>query len=114
MIIVALSKQYRLKKDREFKSVFKNGKAFEANFLFIRIKPNGLKVSRFGIAAPSKIFKKAAARNAVKRTVTEALMADMDRIMPGYDVVVGFRKPPVEGSLIKNELLGILKKTKLI
>jgi len=83
-----LAKQFRLKKDRDFESVFKKGKSINNKFLFLKLKKNNLKNSRFGFIVGKKISNKAAVRNNIKRKLREIVKNNLDNIKPGFDIVI--------------------------
>jgi len=51
--------QYRLKKDRDFKLVFKKGKTLGNKFLFLNLRRNNSEFNKFGFVVGLKISKKA-------------------------------------------------------
>lgn len=83
-----LSKQYRLQKDKDFKLVFKEGKTFSSKFLFLKLRKNNLKDSRFGFILSKKISKKSTVRNKIKRRLREFIRKELDKIRTGFDVII--------------------------
>lgn len=83
-----LSRQYRLQKDKDFELVFKEGKIFSSKFLFLKLRKNNLKDSRFGFILSKKISKKSTVRNKIKRKLREIIRKDLDKIRAGFDVVI--------------------------
>lgn len=84
----------RLRKGREFDTVFREGTAVSGPFLVLRHRPNGLDITRWGFAVGKKVAKKATARNRVRRQLRETARALPVR--PGSDVVVTARGRGVE------------------
>lgn len=82
-----LAKENRLKKKKDFEDVFKKGAGFKEKFLFLKIKENKLKESRFGFAVGLKVSKKAVIRNRIKRRLREAMRLKIKQIKPGIDGV---------------------------
>jgi len=82
-----LPKANRLKKKKDFEKVFKEGKRFKEDFLFLKIRKNNLKVSRFGFVVGQKISKKAAIRNKIKRKLSELVKLKLPKIKTGIDGV---------------------------
>ncbi len=82
-----LSKENRLKNKKDFDKIFKKGKGFKQDFLFIKIFKNDLDASRFGFIVSKKISKKAVARNKIKRKMRESVRLKIEKISPGYDLV---------------------------
>lgn len=82
-----LPKENRLKKKKDFENVFKEGRGFRENFLFLKIKKNKLKISRFGFVVSKAVCKKAVLRNQLKRRLREALRPKLKQIKPAIDGV---------------------------
>ncbi len=82
-----LAKDNRLKKKKDFEDVFKKGRGFKEKFLFLKIKKNDLKISRFGFAVGLKVSKKAVVRNQIKRRLREVMRLKIKQIKPGIDGV---------------------------
>ncbi len=83
-----LPKINRLKNKKDFDRVFKRGKGFKGDFLFLKIIKNNLSVSRFGFVVGRNVAKKATARNIIKRklrAVVETHLAEMEK---GVDAVL--------------------------
>lgn len=83
-----LAKAGRLVKEKDFQRVFAQGKSFFVNELGIKAAKNDLAISRFGISVGLKVSKKAVIRNQVKRRLSEIFRLNLDKIKPGYDLVV--------------------------
>jgi len=83
-----LSKKYILRKDKDFKAVFKKGKSYAYRFIRIKVLKNDLEFSRFGIIIGLKVSKKAVERNKARRRLSEFIRLERDRIKKGFDVVI--------------------------
>ncbi len=83
-----LSPINQLKKKNDFDRVFKAGRGFKENFLFLKIVKNNLKNSRFGFVVSKKFSNKAVVRNKIKRRLREAVKINLQNIKGGIDVVV--------------------------
>ena len=85
-----LPKQNRLKLKKDFERIFKQGKGYKQNFLFLKVLENGLKETRFGFIVSKKISKKAVIRNKLKRRLREVIRDKLkeEKIRPGIDVVL--------------------------
>lgn len=83
-----LSWANRLKKKKDFERVFKRGKGFKENFLYLKIKKSNLKSSRFGFMVSKKFSKKAATRNKIKRRLSELVRIKLPLIKKGIDGVI--------------------------
>lgn len=76
-----------LKKDSDFRKVYKHGKSFANKYLVIYILKNKSDYSRVGISVSKKVGK-AITRNRVRRLIKEAYRLNIDeKIKPGYDIV---------------------------
>lgn len=83
-----LPKLNRLKKKKDFEAVFKQGKGFKEDFLYLKIKKNNLKTKRFGLVVGKNFSKKAVLRNKIKRKLSEIIRLKMDKIQKGIDGVI--------------------------
>ena len=77
----------RLRKDSDFRRVYKHGKSFANRYLVMYIMRNNLEYNRVGISVSKKVGK-AIVRNKVKRRIRESFRLDVDKkIKSGYDRV---------------------------
>ena len=83
-----LPSKNRLKKKKQFKKVFTDGKSFKNEFLVLKINKNGLDYNRFGFIVSKKVSKKAVKRNQVKRRLREIVKKEMTKIKQGFDVIL--------------------------
>jgi len=83
-----LAKENRLRKTKDFEKVFKKGKAYREDFLFIKIAENGLKDSRFGFVVSKKFSKKALDRNRIKRQLRGIIKLKLSEIKKGLDIII--------------------------
>ena len=110
-----LSKENRLKKKKDFEEVFKKGKGFREDFLFLKIKKNELGVSRIGFVVSKKISRKAVQRNKIKRRLREVMKFYLSKIETGFDIVF-LAKPGIgekDFQEIKEIAQKIFKKAKI-
>ncbi|MGL5692828.1 MAG: ribonuclease P protein component [Peptostreptococcaceae bacterium] len=76
-----------LKKDSDFRKVYKHGKSFANKHLVMYILNNKSEDSRIGISVSKKVGK-AITRNKVRRRMKEAYRLNIDEnIKKGYDIV---------------------------
>ena len=111
-----LSKQYRLKKKKDFDEVIKKGKFFKENFLVLKKAKNNLRWTRVGFVVSQKVAKKAVIRNKIKRRLRETVGTNLSRIRPGYDIIFFSKKGIEEKEFleIKKSIEKLLKKAKLL
>jgi ribonuclease P protein component len=83
----------RLRREREFAAVYRQGRSWSNQMLALRVLPSTLPQSRFGFAVGKRVGK-AVVRNKVKRRLREAVRA----LQPvnGWDVVIVARPPAAE------------------
>jgi ribonuclease P protein component len=87
----------RLTKKKDFERIFKEGRSSYDKLLGIKISPNRMDVSRFGILVGSKISKKAVERNLIKRRIRESIKKKLLHIKTGFDLIV-ITLPPIKKS----------------
>ena len=76
-----------LKKDSDFRKVYKHGKSFASRYLVMYILNNKSEHSRIGISVSKKVGK-AIIRNKVRRRIKEAYRLNIDEnVKIGYDIV---------------------------
>lgn len=111
-----LSRKYKLKKDNDFKKVFKQGKNYQSDFIKIKVLKNDLEFSRFGLIVGLKISKKATQRNRIKRRLEEIVRLKLKQIKSGFDIVVLVNQEITEKNYqaIEKTLISLFKKANLI
>ena len=83
-----LPKINRLKKKKDFERVYKEGKGYKEDFLFLKIVENGKKLTRFGFVVGKNFSKKAALRNQIKRKLREIIRLKFKKIKKGFDAIL--------------------------
>ncbi len=78
----------RLLKEKDFEKVFKNGKGFKQDFLYLKLLENELPETRFGIVISKKVCKKAVTRNKIKRRIRHLIKQTLPDIKKGKDVIL--------------------------
>lgn len=112
-----LSKENRLLKERDFDLIHKKGKFIPGKHLVIKVLPNKLSESRFGIIVSNKISKKPVIRNKIKRRLREIIREGIKsrEIKKGFDIIV-IAKPSIveeEFESIKRNFFDVLNRTSL-
>lgn len=110
-----LSKQYRLRKNKEFNFVYKHGKSVGSKLItFFYVKTNW-KPNKFGFSISNKLGN-SVVRHKLKRRLTEIVRPFISRLNPRYNYVFIAKKgleelsfdelkQKVENILIKSEML---------
>ena len=83
-----LSRDSRLKKNKDFELVFKKGKGLKKGFLYFKYIKNNLKTCRFGFVISKKISKKAVVRNKIKRRLRESIKSKIPFIKESIDGII--------------------------
>lgn len=82
-----MNKDYFLKKDLDFKKVYKKRKTFGNRNFTLYVRRNGLDHCRMGFSINKKVGK-AVIRNRIKRRLRALYEKYNDRINPGWDYVL--------------------------
>ena len=105
-----IQRQYRLRKNSEFKKVYQHGKSAPSKYVVLYFKPNRRQKLRIGISVSKKVGG-SVVRSRVKRILREAVRHHLGEIVPGVDIILiargaikGIKSTEVEQSLVK--LLG--------
>lgn len=97
---MALPKQYRLTRPREFSRVYRSGKQAASAHLAVKVVQlsdnTGDGCSRFGITVSQKVSKRAVIRNRLKRQVRAALQWLIPNLNSNLLVVVVLRSSATE------------------
>lgn len=107
-----LSKIHRLKKEKEFKTIYRKGMVSDGDFLYLRWLKNEYNYSRFGIVISAKIAK-ANKRVVLKRKISEILRTNLDNIKIGFDLVFIVKKFNSDWLKPKDQVFDLLKKSKI-
>jgi len=86
-----LPKKHRINK-KTFEEIFKKGKIFSSDYLYLKITPLSEKYSVFSFVVPSKVAKKAVERNKLKRRARHIIKKMLPKIEKGLGVIIFFKK----------------------
>ncbi|MBZ1356643.1 MAG: ribonuclease P protein component [Candidatus Nealsonbacteria bacterium] len=102
-----LSFENRLKKEKDFDRVFKEGKGVVSDEVVIKFIKNDLNNNRFGFIVSKKVSKKAVRRNRIKRVLREQVRSIIQDMSVGWDVIIIARPKISENkSSDVNQILG--------
>lgn len=111
-----MKKEYRIKKNKEFQLVFKNGQSFaNRQFIVYKLPKETQEHFRIGLSVSKKIGN-AVIRNKVKRYIRQVFLELELMVQPHADYVIIARKPVSEMSYeeVKKSLHHVLKIAKII
>lgn len=80
-----LDKKFRLRKQKDFDRISKEGVYFPEHFLLMKALRNDLEITRFGFIVSNKISSVAVKRNRIKRLLREAVRSLQNNLKEGYD-----------------------------
>ncbi len=105
----------RLKKNWEFKRVYRHGRAVVSRNIVLYYFPNGMDYNRIGFSISKKVGK-SVVRNKIKRIYREAYYAIEEKLRVGYDIILIARKPAVDVSFHEacKELYNLCRKRNLL
>lgn len=111
-----MKKQFRIKKNKEFQTVFQNGKSMaNRQFVIYVLNKPEQEFFRIGLSVSKKIGN-AVTRNRVKRLIKQFFLEYKLNIYPGKDYVIIARNPAAEMNYeeVKKSLLHVCKKAKIM
>jgi len=85
-------KKYRIRKNTEFRTVYRRGKSFSNLLLVLYIYRNGKDINRCGISVSKKVGK-SVIRSRVKRLIGESYRLNNEGLKAGFDLVFIARNP---------------------
>ncbi len=105
----------RLKKDYEFKRVYRHGRTVVSKNIVLYYCPNEMFINRLGFSI-SKRVGNSVQRNRVRRIYREAFYKLEEHMLMGHDFVLVARKPAKDVSYNDacRELLSLCRKRKLL
>mgnify|MGYP001130864954 CR=1 FL=1 len=110
-----MEKKYRLRKNEEFKRVYKRGKNYWNRNLVLYVMRNQLNNSRIGFTVTKKIGN-SVVRNRVRRRMKEIYRKNFDNIKEEYDIIFIPKKNVVDISYkeLESAMFHILKMAHLL
>ncbi|WP_078543252.1 ribonuclease P protein component [Litchfieldia alkalitelluris] len=110
-----MKKEYRIKKNKEFQSVFQHGKSTANRQFVVYVLQNELEHFRIGLSVSKKIGN-AVVRNRVKRLVRQFFLEHKELVDQNKDYVIIARKPVAEMDYaeVRSSLQHVLKRAKVL
>jgi ribonuclease P protein component len=111
-----MKKELRVKKNKDFQEVFKNGRSFaNRQFVVYVLKKDEQPSFRIGLSVSKKIGN-AVTRNQIKRYIRQAVFELKDSMQTGLDYIIIARKPLAEMDFfaVKKSLTHVLKVGKVL
>lgn len=106
---MALPKKNRLKKRKDFESVFQSSTTSKGRFLLIKVaKKTTSPDPKIGFIISSKVVKKAVDRNRIRRILSQEIQQSLNKIKSDT-VILLLKRPPAPKSSEKEELTKDLK-----
>ena len=90
-----LKKEYRLRKNADFRKVYRSAKSVSTKYLVLYPKARKNSCIRVGFSISKKVGK-ANVRNYYKRRLREIIRHNLNHITPGYDLIFLARIPVTE------------------
>lgn len=85
---MALSKDQRIKREKDFEKIFRTGTSIKHPFFLLKFLNSPLSFCRAAVVVPMNVSKQAVARNKLKRIFWAALNQIFPRCRPGIDLVI--------------------------
>ena len=108
-----MQKEQRLRKSKDFATVWREGRSWSDRLLVLIARPNGLEITRFGFSVGKRLGN-AVKRNKVKRRLREA--ARLANVQDGWDLVLIARKDASEADYhgLNRSMGGLLKRARIL
>ena len=107
-------KLYRIRKNVEFRNIYRRGKSLSNQLLVLYVYKNGRNTNRRGISVSKKVGS-SVIRSRVKRLITEAYRLNEASLKTGYDFVFVARASSKDKSYkeIEASVINLLKRAGL-
>ena len=106
----------KIKKNKEFKRIYSDGRSIANRFLVLYYLNNGLEYNRLGISISKKVGN-AVIRNRIRRLITEVYRLNLPKLEPGWDFIIIARPRYISQAAYKElegAFLNLFKKNGLL
>jgi ribonuclease P protein component len=107
-------KMYRIRKNVEFRNIYRRGKSLSNQLLVLYVYKNGKNINRRGISVSKKVGS-SVVRSRVKRLITEGYRLNEVGLKTGYDFVFVARASSKDKSYkeMESSVINLLKRAGL-
>lgn len=104
-----------LRKDEDFRSIYKKGKSVAGKYLVVFYRKNGLSFNRRAFLASKKVGN-SVQRNRARRLMKESYRQLESRLPQGWDLIFIARRNilPAKCGDVEKNMIGLMKKTGLL
>lgn len=112
--VIIMKQTFSLKKNKEFKHIYKKGKSYANRLLVIYYLPNEKNYNRLGLSVSKKVGN-SVIRNRVKRLLRESYRLNEENIKTAYDIVIIARvqSDKADFKSIDQAVIHLMKRVKL-
>ena len=113
---MALKRELRLRKSREFQRVRQQGQSITSRLLILAWMPNELARLRIGFVVSKRVSKQAVERNRIKRLLSEAIRPVLSGISGGWDIVISARNlaSSTDVYMFEQDITTLLRRARLL
>lgn len=114
-----MTRVFQSLKKEQANQVFRAGKSYSAKSIYIKVLKRENLNTQVAFSVGKGSFRKAVERNRAKRLLREAVQALAEKLNPGFDVVVIYKKRGLANSKLglieaKLEISNVFKKANLL
>jgi ribonuclease P protein component len=114
-MLVALQREYRLRKKSDFQRVRQQRRAVSSRLLTLGWAPNSEQRLRVGFVVSKRISKHAVVRNYIKRLLSEAIRPVLADLPAGWDIVISAKNQVIDTDLntLTHDITTLLRRAQL-
>ena len=113
---MALKRELRLRKTKEFQQVRQRGRSLASRLLILAWMPNEVARLRIGFVVSKRISKHAVERNYIKRLLSEAIRPSLPELSRNWDIVLSARNGAVTADVhtLEQDIIALLRRAGLL